>query len=46
MRFLARVLEFDGVIGELDVFDGLWTSRVTSHVPIKEVARLIARLRG
>ncbi len=45
MRFLARELDFDGAVGELNVLDGLWTSRVTSHVALKQVAGLITRPR-
>ena len=46
MRFLAGVLDYDGTVGELNVLPGLhtpggtglWTTRVTSHVPLKDVA--------
>ena len=38
MRYLADVLAYDGVVGELNVFDKLWTTRVTSHIPLREVA--------
>ncbi|MBL4721336.1 MAG: 4-hydroxythreonine-4-phosphate dehydrogenase PdxA [Alphaproteobacteria bacterium] len=41
MRFLAQELSYDGLFGELNVLDKLWTTRVTSHVPISEVARHI-----
>ncbi len=33
------------VLGEINVLDDLWTTRVTSHVPIKEVAALITKAR-
>jgi len=38
MRYLAHVLDFDGTVGELNVLGGLWTTRVTSHIPLKHVA--------
>ncbi len=38
MRYLTEVLAYDGVVGELNVFDKLWTTRVTSHIPLKDVA--------
>ena len=41
MRWFAELLGHDGVCGELNVLDKLWTSRVTSHVPLKEVSRLL-----
>ena len=41
MRWFAELLEYDGVCGELNVLENLWTSRVTSHVPLKEVSSLI-----
>ncbi len=41
MRFLAQELAFDGEFGELNVLDGLWTTRVTSHVPLSQVAGAI-----
>ena len=41
MRWFAELLAFDGVCGELNVLENLWTSRVTSHVPLKEVSSLL-----
>ena len=38
MQFLKSHLKFEGEVGELNVLDKLWTSRVTSHVAIREVA--------
>jgi 4-hydroxythreonine-4-phosphate dehydrogenase len=38
MRFLAHELDYQGDFGELNVLDGLWTTRVTSHVPLSQVA--------
>ena len=41
LHWFAEVLDFRGTCVELNVLDTLWTSRVTSHVPLSEVARLI-----
>jgi 4-hydroxy-L-threonine phosphate dehydrogenase PdxA len=41
LRWFAELLKFDGVCGELNVLEGLWTARVTSHVALKEVSHLI-----
>lgn len=41
LRFFAHELGYAGDAGELNVLGKLWTSRVTSHVPISEVSRLI-----
>ena len=41
LRWVADHLDFDGYISEINVLDELWTSRVTSHVALKEVADLI-----
>lgn len=38
MRYLAEVLAYEGTVGELNVFDRLWTTRVTSHIPLRAVA--------
>lgn len=38
MRFIADELSFTGTFGELNVLDKLWTTRVTSHIPLKDVA--------
>ena len=41
MRWFAELLKHDGGCGELNVLENLWTSRVTSHVPLKEVSSLL-----
>ena len=41
LRWFADFLGFQGVCGELNVLKNLWTSRVTSHVPLREVADLL-----
>jgi 4-hydroxythreonine-4-phosphate dehydrogenase len=49
LDFFNKALASDGAVGEINVFRELWTSRVTSHVPLRAVADLITRetiLRG
>ena len=41
LRWFAKELDFDGTTSELNVLEGLWTARVTSHIPMKEVAERI-----
>jgi 4-hydroxythreonine-4-phosphate dehydrogenase len=43
LHWFCEVLDFHGASVELNVLEGLWTSRVTSHVPLSEVARLITK---
>ncbi len=43
LRFFEDELGRTGVAGEINVLGKSWTSRVTSHVPISEVSRLITR---
>ncbi|MFC5275726.1 4-hydroxythreonine-4-phosphate dehydrogenase PdxA [Brachybacterium sacelli] len=45
LRWFARQLDFDGFTSEVNVIPGLITSRVTSHVPISDVARSISAAR-
>jgi len=42
LRWFAEFLAYKGVCGELNVLQDLWTSRVTSHVPLKEVSTLLS----
>ena len=42
LRWFAEFLAYKGVCGELNVLQDLWTSRVTSHVPLKEVSALLS----
>lgn len=37
-RYMARYLGYDGYHGELNVLDDLMTTRVTSHIGLKDVA--------
>ncbi len=41
--FTAEAIGFRGVAKEFNILDGLWNARVTSHVPLKEVAGLLSR---
>ncbi len=38
MRWFAELLGHRGTCGELNVLENLWTSRVTSHIPLKDVS--------
>jgi 4-hydroxy-L-threonine phosphate dehydrogenase PdxA len=42
LRWFAEFLNYKGVCGELNVLQDLWTSRVTSHVALKEVSSLLS----
>ena len=41
LHYFASLLDYPGTVSEINVCGGLWTSRVTSHVPLKDVAGLI-----
>ncbi len=41
LRFVADELEHEGYCCDLNTTGGLWTSRVTSYIPLKYVASLI-----
>jgi len=41
LRWFADRMAYRGVCGELNVLEKLWTSRVTSHVALREVSELI-----
>jgi 4-hydroxythreonine-4-phosphate dehydrogenase len=41
MHFFAHVLGVTTLCSEINIAASLWTTRVTSHVPLKEVAHLI-----
>ncbi|MBD9524374.1 4-hydroxythreonine-4-phosphate dehydrogenase PdxA [Ensifer sp. ENS02] len=38
IRFVSDVLNFTGKVREFNVLEKVWNARVTSHIPIKEVA--------
>lgn len=43
LDYFNRLLPADAPTGEINILDRLWTSRVTSHVPLRAVADLITR---
>jgi 4-hydroxythreonine-4-phosphate dehydrogenase len=43
LHWFAQQLDFGGPVCEFNVLDSLWTSRVTSHVALKEVSGLVTR---
>lgn len=45
LHYFASLLNFTGPVSEINVMGNLWTSRVTSHVPLREVAGLVTRER-
>ena len=45
LRWFAEMLAYRGACGEFNVLETLWTSRVTSHVPLKDVAGMISAQR-
>ena len=42
LRWFAQVLGHRGACGEFNVLESLWTSRVTSHVPLRDVPDLLS----
>ena len=45
IRFVRDAIGFEGPASEFNVLDRLWNARVTSHVPLSEVARNVTRER-
>lgn len=45
LRYLQERFGVAGFVCEFNITGGLWTSRVTSHVPLRDVAGLITRER-
>ena len=45
LHFFCEKLNFTGPSVEFNVLESLWTSRVTSHVPLKDVSGLLTRMR-
>ena len=43
LHWFQEILGFHGTCVELNVLEGLWTSRVTSHVPLSAVAGLLKK---
>jgi len=42
LRWFADILGYRGPCGEFNVLENLWTSRVTSHIALKDVASLLS----
>ncbi|KAF2646050.1 4-hydroxythreonine-4-phosphate dehydrogenase [Massarina eburnea CBS 473.64] len=45
LRWFANMLEYEGTTSEINIIEGLWTGRVTSHVGVEEVAALVTKER-
>ncbi|CAL8478583.1 4-hydroxythreonine-4-phosphate dehydrogenase PdxA [Caballeronia sp. S22] len=45
MEWFARQLDFSGAFCEFNVLDELWTSRVTSHIALKDVSAKLTQER-
>ena len=45
LHYMATRLGVTNYISELNTLDGIWTSRVTSHIPLREVADVISEER-
>jgi 4-hydroxy-L-threonine phosphate dehydrogenase PdxA len=43
MRWFAKLLKYDGPCSELNILDELWTGRVTSHMPLKDVSSVLTK---
>jgi 4-hydroxythreonine-4-phosphate dehydrogenase len=41
MRWFAKQMNYSGPCGELNILDNLWTARVTSHMPLKDVSAML-----
>ena len=41
IRFVRDVLQWSGPAGEFNILDSLWNARVTSHIPLSQVASAI-----
>ncbi len=42
LHFMAAYLGVDGYISEINTLDGMWTSRVTSHIALRDVGDTIS----
>ena len=43
LHFMADRLQWKGHVSEINVLDNLWTSRVTSHIGLRQVSGLITK---
>ena len=42
LRYFAARLGVSGYVGEVNTLDGLWTARVSSHIPLRDACERIA----
>ena len=42
-RFISKLLRLDGRVREFNVLDTVWNARVTSHIPLKDVAASLSQ---
>ncbi|MEP9389872.1 4-hydroxythreonine-4-phosphate dehydrogenase PdxA [Mesorhizobium sp. KR9-304] len=42
-RFISKLLRLDGRVREFNVLDTVWNARVTSHIPLKDVAASLSK---
>jgi len=45
LHYMAEFLGVEGYISELNTLDGIWTSRVSSHIALKEVSEYVTETR-
>ncbi|KAI1498039.1 hypothetical protein F5X99DRAFT_394937 [Biscogniauxia marginata] len=43
LRWFAKYLDYKGTTSEINIIDGLWTGRVTSHVGVEKVAGMVTK---
>lgn len=43
LHWFANTLNFEGTLSEINIIEGLWTARVTSHVGVESVPSLITK---
>lgn len=43
LQLFQEAMGFAGLTGEMNVVEGLWTSRVTSHIPLARIGRYLSR---
>lgn len=43
LQLFQEAMEYTGLTGEMNVVEGLWTSRVTSHIPLARIGQYLSR---
>ena len=43
LELMAELLDHKGPFGEINMLDGVWTVRVTSHIPVQEICNQLSR---